>query len=218
MRPTRIRVAAFLTAAIPLLVLGTASPGSAGGATMTRWSADLSFTGPSVLATLTAAGSTTLLQDYAGEQYYDQGVAVPGKTEPLAIPVLTGSGVCASGSTYVGKVSIYGKIASWSHLGINTSTGANVQVSCLTGGQQHKLYWGARMASGGSWVAGATTNCATLTRTSQTDFTIQVAAKTETAWCPAQDTVVDSRMRFTQDAIDRELPFSATLTVPGLTP
>ena len=210
MRLSRVPAAAIVAGLTPVLLLGTAAPGSAAGATMTKWKASMAFDG-AVRASLTAGGSSTLLQDYAGDSYYDRALALPGRAEPLTVNGAT----CASGPAYVGQVSIYGAVPSWSHIIVGTGIGGNVQISCKTSdGLQHKLTWGARLLSGGAWDSSGTTQCVQLTRTSGELFSVVVPADGN---CKAQDAVVDAQMRFVKPAVEVDLAFTATLTVPGLT-
>ena len=141
MRFHRSRLPAAVLAAVPLLLLGGTTTASAAGPSMTRLPASLAFT-QGVTATLTAAGSGALLQDYASSSSSDNAQALPGKSEPMQVALSGGVATCASGPTFVSQVAVYAEAPDWRSVPVGHTVGASVQVSCLTGGMQHKLTWG----------------------------------------------------------------------------
>ena len=209
-----VRLLVVLPVAAAAVVLGTAAPGTAAGsAKNTVHAASLAFgAGGGVAGTLSGAHLT----DYVSGEYYDRVGGSPVDPERVVLQTpgdaSVGDVTCRLGSAYQSAISVYGETKTWASLPLGTEIGARVEIACLRNdGSQHRLHWGNRMASNGTYDTTLTSNCVRLLRSSAQTFTL-----TATDACVVQDEVVNTRNRWVTEPSYYGLAFTATLTVPTL--
>lgn len=212
MRLRRPLLAAATTAAsVAALLVGAAAPGAAATAASTRYAATWTFHGDGVTGSAGAAGGLQLT-DYSGTTYYDR---VTGSHAGGNLSV--GDALCGTASNAPTGVSLYGAQTDWAQMPVLSTQGARVNVNCVIDGASHRFHWGNHGTSNGGYDSRKTTNCVTLTRTAVDTFTLTTAAAGDRSGCAVtQDVVYDSRLRQVGDEKLVLIPFTATVTVPGL--
>ena len=201
-----LRLLAVLPVAAAAVVLGTAAPGSAAGARNVTYAASWEFHGTGV----TQTASALQLTDYAGTQYFDRVTGTPTRTESIVI----GGQACTPGSSHQSGLSLYGDSTTWANMAVSTdpadAAGASVVVHCTYGGQVHRLSWGTFTANNGAFYGA--TKCVSLSRPTQTTFTLSASGT-----CTAEDVTLNTKVQvIARHPGPRDLPFTATITVPGL--
>lgn len=194
-----VRSALCLAVAVGALVLGSAAPGSAASARSTSYAASWSSTG-NVSGN---AGGLTLV-DYAGTTYYDRVIGSP--STPLSVDGVA----CARGNAFQTGLSVYGADEAWAQMPVGSTMGARVEIACLVNGVLHRYHWGNRVSANSGYLPGSC-NCVTLGHPTTTTFSLTAGG----AGCLAQDETQNSRGTQLSSS-ERDVPFSATVTVAGL--
>lgn len=193
-------------------VAGTAAPSAAGTAKSTSYPATWTFGGGTVTGDLQRYPQLT---DYAPE-YNDRVAATPATGEAVTV----GGKACRDGSYYEAGLSLFADPKNWANLVTGTPNGgARVRIACTgVDGVIHHVHWGSYVEDpkpqpGDAAGVPATNNCVTLTRSDTAEAAIFTLVAGD--GCVAQDRTV-SRSGKVVDVVNTSLPFTATITVPGL--
>jgi hypothetical protein len=204
----RLLVAVLVTASAASALVGTATPGAAASAASTRYAATWTFDPrtdgtPSVVADLR---SGLQLTDYTGATYYDR---ITGSHSGSSISV--GGKSCRQAASDPTLVTLYGAETTWARMPVLSSQGARVNISCVIDGAHHRFHWGNHGTPDAGYDNAKTTNCVLLTRPAATTFTL------DTSRCAVtQDVVYNGRLKQVGAEVTTLIPFTATVTVPGL--
>ena len=201
----RTTTALALTASVGLLLVGTAAPGSAGGARSTSHAGTWTFGSGSVSGTLSRDVSLT---DYASAEYYDRVTATPGRGDKA---VSIGDEPCKPGSYYTSGLSLFAEPTDWVQKvqPVETVTAGRVRIACTdSDGVLHHFRWGSYTDAAAQ---AAMKNCVVITRSDAQTFTISAPAG-----CQAQDEVVDKNGNTVGTPLLSDIAFSATLHFPTL--